>query len=142
MSRIERHALVRHSAKKMFDLVNDVARYPRLFDWCEASQIIESSPEHMLARLDLRMGGLRTYFVTRNSLVEPTRIEMNLVEGPFTKLYGLWTFHTLAEDACKATLVLDFELAGKLMGGALALGFSRLADRMVDDFCKAADRDE
>ncbi len=140
MTTVQRHALVRHSAARMFDLVNDVAAYPRRFAWCEATDVREESPEHMLARLDLTMGGLRTWFTTRNVLVRPTRIEMTLVEGPFTRLAGLWQFHVLAEDACKVSLRLDFELAGKLLGGALALGFSGLADRMVDDFSKAADR--
>ena len=40
----------------------------------------------------------------------------------------------------KVSLDLDFEVAGKVLGSALALGFQGLADRMVDDFCREADR--
>ncbi|HEX5756785.1 MAG TPA: type II toxin-antitoxin system RatA family toxin, partial [Arenimonas sp.] len=135
-------ALVRHSALRMFQLVNDVANYPRRFPWCEGSAVLEESETHMLARLDLRLGGLRTSFTTRNTLTAPTRIELQLVDGPFRKLGGAWVFHSLAEDACKVSLNLDFEVAGKLVGSALALGFQGLADRMVDDFCREADRVE
>lgn len=142
MTSIHRHALVRHSALRMFRLVNDVATYPRRFPWCESSAVLEESEEHMLARLDLRLGGLRTSFTTRNTLTAPTRIELQLVDGPFRKLGGVWIFHSLAEDACKVSLSLDFEVAGKLVGSALALGFQGLADRMVDDFCREADRVE
>lgn len=140
MTSIHRHALVRHSARRMYDLVNDVAGYPARFPWCEASQVLEVSETHMLARLDLRMAGLRTSFTTRNELEAPTRIRLQLAEGPFRKLSGQWLFHSLAEDACKVSLDLDFEVAGKVLGSALALGFQGLADRMVDDFCREADR--
>lgn len=140
MTTIHRHALVRHSARQMYALVNDVAAYPRRFPWCEDSEVLESSATHMLARLDLRFAGLRTSFTTRNTLQEPTRITLALVDGPFRALTGAWHFHSLAEDACKVSLDMDFEVAGKLLGSALALGFQGLADRMVDDFCREADR--
>lgn len=140
MTSIHRHALVRHSALRMYTLVNDVAAYPARFPWCEDSAVLEQSDTHMLARLDLRFAGMRTSFTTRNTLTAPTRIQLELVEGPFRKLTGLWTFHSLAEDACKVGLTLDFDVAGKLLGSALAIGFQGLADRMVDDFCREADR--
>ena len=142
MISIQRHALVRHSATRMFELVNDVASYRRRFPWCEGSEVLEQSPEHMLARLDVRVAGLRTSFTTRNTLTPPTRIQLQLVEGPFREFKGLWTFHTLTEDACKVMLSMDFDVAGKLIGSALAVGFQGLADRMVDDFCREADRSD
>jgi len=140
MSKIHRHALVRHSAARMFGLVNDVASYPRRFAWCDAAQVLEQSDKHMLARLEVRVAGLPVSFTTRNTLEVPTRIGLQLVDGPFTALEGAWRFHSLAEDACKVSLDLDFEVAGKLVGGALAVAFGSLGDRMVDDFCKEADR--
>lgn len=140
MTSIHRHALVRHSALRMYTLVNDVASYPARFSWCEDSAVLEQSDTHMLARLDLTVAGLRTSFTTRNTLVAPTSIELKLVEGPFRKFTGTWHFHSLAEDACKVSLSLDFDVAGAVLGTALAIGFQGLADRMVDDFCREADR--
>ena len=140
MTKIHRHALVRHSASRMFGLVNDVASYPRRFAWCEASRVLEQSDTHMLARLEVRVAGMPVAFTTRNALEEPTRIGLQLVVGPFSSLEGAWRFHSLAEDACKVSLDLDFEVAGKLLGGALAIAFRGLGDLMVDDFCREADR--
>lgn len=124
----------------MFDLVNEVEAYPQRFAWCDGARVIERSDTEMLARLELRMGGLRTAFTTRNRLIRPQRIELQLVEGPFTKLSGLWVFTELAEDASKVALNLNFETAGRLVGGALAIGFQSVADRMVDDFVREAQR--
>jgi ribosome-associated toxin RatA of RatAB toxin-antitoxin module len=124
----------------MFSLVNDIAAYPRRFDWCEAARVLEASEDRMVARLDLGLAGLRTWFTTENTLAPPHHIDMVLRDGPFRKLGGRWQFHALDESACKVTLTLDFEPNSKLLGPAFALGFQSLADRMVDDFVRVADR--
>jgi ribosome-associated toxin RatA of RatAB toxin-antitoxin module len=142
MTKVHRHALVRHSAARMYGLVNDVASYPERFEWCTGSRVFEQTERHMLARLDLRAAGLALAFTTRNTLEPPTRIVLMLEDGPFRELRGEWRFHSLAEDACKVSLALDFEVASKLVGSALSLGFQGVADRMVDDFCREADRGE
>ena len=48
----------------------------------------------------------------------------------------------LDESACKVTLRLEFEPQNRLLGPALALGMQSLADRMVDDFVREADKGE
>ncbi len=126
----------------MFDLVNDVAAYPRRFRWCDNAQILEEGPERLVARLDLGLGAFRTWFMTENALQRPHSIDMQLREGPFKRLHGRWEFHVLAEDACKVTLTMEFEPTARLLGPALALGFQGLADRMVNDFVRVADDNE
>ncbi|AXK71830.1 type II toxin-antitoxin system RatA family toxin [Lysobacter sp. TY2-98] len=140
MPTIRRTALVEHSAARMFGLVNDVRAYPSRFDWCDGATVLEESTDRMKARLDLRVAAFRTWFVTENTLAPPHHIDLQLVDGPFRRLKGRWEFHALDESACRVTLTLEFEPTVKLLGGAFALGFQSLADRMVDDFVKAADR--
>ncbi|WP_372013995.1 type II toxin-antitoxin system RatA family toxin [Pseudoxanthomonas sp. 10H] len=142
MPSIQRSALVEHSAARMFDLVNDVAAYPRRFAWCEQAQVLEQDEGRMLARLDLGLGSLRTWFTTENRLERPHRIDMQLRDGPFRSLHGVWTFHVLDESSCKVSLALDFEPHSRLLGPVFTLGFQALADRMVDDFVRVADRGE
>jgi ribosome-associated toxin RatA of RatAB toxin-antitoxin module len=140
MPTIQRSALVEHSAARMFALVNDIAAYPRRFDWCESAQVLEADDEHVVARLDLGFGALRTWFTTENTLSPPHHIAMTLRAGPFKRLDGRWQFHALDECACKVTLTLDFEPQSRLLAPAMTLGFQGLADRMVDDFVRVADR--
>lgn len=141
MPQIDRHALVRHSVKRMYDLVNSVERYPDWFAWCTAAQIIEQSETLMIAKLELRVAGIRSSFTTRNTLSPTHKIQMQLEEGGFKYLRGDWTFHALSEDACKVSLSLDFE-TNSLLAPAFAMGFKGLADKMVDDFCRQADHDD
>ena len=136
---ILRSALVEHSASRMFALVNDVAAYPRRFDWCRQAQLLEEGEGRLVARLDLGVGGFYTWFTTENLLSPPHHIDMALRDGPFRRLQGRWEFHALDESACKVSLTLDFEPGSRLLGPVFTLGFQGLADRMVDDFVRVAD---
>lgn len=80
--------MVEHAAARMFALVNDVAAYPRRFDWCESAQVLEQGEDMVVARLDVKIGALRTWFVTRNTLVPPHHIDLTLEDGPFRRLNG------------------------------------------------------
>jgi ribosome-associated toxin RatA of RatAB toxin-antitoxin module len=142
MPKIQRSALVEHSASRMFALVNDVAAYPRRFAWCESAEVLEANEQRVVARLDLGLGALRTWFTTENTLSPPHHIDMHLKDGPFRKLSGRWQFHALDESACKVSLTLDFEPQSRLLLPALTLGFQSLTDRMVNDFVRVADAGE
>lgn len=126
----------------MFSLVNDVAAYPRRFEWCYGAQVLEAGEQRMVARLDLGLGALRTWFTTENTLSPPHHIDLALVDGPFRKLRGRWQFHALDESACKVSLTLEFEPTVRLLSSAFTLGFRSLADRMVDDFVRVADTED
>jgi len=135
---IKRSALLPYSAQALYELVNDVARYGEFLPWCEAGEVLESSETHMLARLRLGKGVFHQQFVTRNTLVAGERIEMQLAEGPFKKLHGVWLFKPLGEAACKISLDLSFDYSGALVKASLGPLFNQLAGSMVDAFCARA----
>lgn len=137
---IHRQALVGFTPEQMFDLVNEVEAYPRRFPWCLGATVSEHDGEHLVARLDLRFAGITQHFSTRNTLDRPNSIRMQFVDGPFDWLHGVWSFTRLGDAGCKVALDLDFEVSNRLTSFAFRLGFQKLADRMVDDFCAEARR--
>ena len=124
----------------MFDLVNDVESYPRRFAWCAGAAVLVREANAIVARLDLRIAGTTQSFSTRNTLEPPWRIAMQLVDGPFSALSGAWEFAELGESGCKIALALDFEYRGRILAPVFRAGFEKLADRMVDEFCREAAR--
>lgn len=137
-TRIQRSALLPYPAQALYDLVNDVASYPQFLPWCSASEILEASETHMLASLEVAKGGIGQRFVTRNVLLPGQRIEMNLQEGPFTSLNGIWEFKALGDKACKISLDLTFDYAGPLVRATLGPLFNQATNTMVDAFCQRA----
>src|SRR5690606_42074611 len=100
MPTITRSALVQHSATRMFSLVNAVAAYPQRFAWCSGARVLEADASRMLARLELGIGGIRTWFTTANMLVPPQRIDMELSAAPFRTPARTSAFHALAHTDC------------------------------------------
>lgn len=137
-TRIQRSALLPYPAQALFDLVNNVESYPEFLPWCTATQVIEHSDTHMLARVDIAKGGISQHFITRNVLVPGQSIEMNLQEGPFSSLHGLWEFKALGEKACKISLDLSFDYSGAVVKATLGPLFTQAANSMVDAFCQRA----
>lgn len=136
---IDKTALVMHSAERMFHLVNDVARYPEFLPWCAGAEIHQQDGEQIMASLEIAKGGVRHKLTTRNQLLMPEAIEMNLVDGPFRNLSGRWHFKALDENACKVILKLEFEFSGTLSRMTFGPIFSQVATTMVDAFCRRAD---
>lgn len=140
MTQVDRSALVLHTAEQMFDLVNDVERYPEFLPWCAGVEVVSRSEEALVATLHLSKGGLKYSFTTRNRLVRPQQMTMELVDGPFSSLAGVWTFKALSEEASKVELSLQFEFSGKLSALAMGKVFNQIATTMVDAFVSRADQ--
>lgn len=138
MTRISRSALVLHTAEQMFDLVNDVRRYPEFLQGCESTHVIDESEDFIEARLTLAKAGFEQSFTTRNELSRPEAMKISLVEGPFSKFTGTWHFQKLSDEACKVTLELEFEMASRIAGAAMGALFKQVAGMMVDAFVKRA----
>jgi ribosome-associated toxin RatA of RatAB toxin-antitoxin module len=136
---IIRSALVLFPANYMYQLVEDVARYPEFLSWCSASRVIERSGDSQLASLDVAIAGLRQSFTTRNDLQPGRSIRMQLVEGPFQQLAGEWRFEPLGPAGSKVILQLQFDFAGNLLSSAFRHGFASIADRLVSDFSRRAE---
>lgn len=141
MPTVHRHVYVEQSASRMFDLVNSVSAYQKWFRWCAASQVISATDQHIVARLDIRLGAFKTWFTTTNSLERPTRIGLTLCDGPFRQLEGEWRFDPVAENRCKVSLSLEFEPTTRLLAPVVSLGLQGLVDRMVHDFIEVAQRE-
>lgn len=140
MTHIERSALVMFSAEQMFDLVNDVERYPEFLPGCVGAREIARSDQELQGELQLARAGVKQAFVTRNVLERPTRMTMELVEGPFTSLRGEWRFTPLAADACKVEFELHFEFSSRILAATASKLFSGVANDMVDAMCRRAEQ--
>ena len=130
-TRIERSAMVLHPVSLLFDSVNDIEAYPQFMDGCRAARVLSRSDDEVVARLDLARGGIQQSFATRNRLVRPTSIVMELEEGPFTRLHGEWQFKPLTDSACKVSLILEFQFKSGLARLAGNKLFTHVANNLV-----------
>lgn len=138
MSNVTRSALVAYSAESMFDLINDVSRYPEFIPGCAETKILTNDKNNMRASILISKAGVKQWFTTHNRLTRANSIQMELVDGPFSQLTGGWTILSLSDSACKIELNLDFSFSSKLVEMAFGRVFNAIASNMVIAFTERA----
>lgn len=123
----------------MFALVADIERYPSFLPWCGGARIVERAGEAVTATIDIRFSGLSQSFTTVNDQHPTERIDLRLVDGPFSQLDGSWLFTALADDASKVQLLLNYDFNNFLLKALVGPVFHQIATTMVDSFVKRAD---
>jgi ribosome-associated toxin RatA of RatAB toxin-antitoxin module len=140
MTVIKREALVIHTPKEMFTLVNDVAAYPVFLPWCADSIIHHQTPQTLDATICVQKGPIQFKFRTRNNNTPPNYIHMTLIEGPFKNLTGKWHFEALGDSGCKITFELTFEFNSTAVQLSLSPVIKYIADTILNGFCERADQ--
>jgi ribosome-associated toxin RatA of RatAB toxin-antitoxin module len=138
MTLVQKSALVKYSAQQMFDLVNDIEAYPRFLPWCSGSRIISREDDIVEAEIVISKSGFKKSFSTRNQIDRGGRITVSLLDGPFSKLDGVWNFMPLREDASKISLDLEFEMSSVLANLAFGAVFNQICNTMVASFTSRA----
>lgn len=136
-------AIVAYSPQQLFDLVTDIAQYPTFLSWCSTATVLSDQVRDEVhcvdAEMSVQFGPFAQSFTTRNTLEAPDRIIMDLIEGPFSALQGVWHFEAISESTTRLSLEMAFEFSSELLGIAFRNGFEIMAKRLVRDFSTQAD---
>jgi ribosome-associated toxin RatA of RatAB toxin-antitoxin module len=139
MTRVQKSVLVPYSAARMFELVERIDDYPRFLPWCAGARIVGKTENGPLVRIDINYHGVHAHFTTENCSRRPEEIVVELRDGPFRHLAGIWRFHALSETGCKIELELDYEFSTHLLERLIGKAFSHVATSFVDAFVRRAE---
>jgi len=143
MKHVHKSVLIWYSAQEMFALVTDVAKYPEFLPWCDRATVLESSDKGMKAQVGISFSGIRQTFTTHNTHVPGREVGMKLVDGPFSRLDGRWTFTPVGggdQRACRVELDLHYGFDNPALGALVGPVFDRIAGTLVDAFVKRAEQ--
>jgi ribosome-associated toxin RatA of RatAB toxin-antitoxin module len=145
MKPVTKSVLLWYSAQEMYELVTGVESYPEFLPWCEGAQVLERHDEGLTARLSLAFAGVRTHFTTRNVHEAGRRVQVALVDGPFSHLDGDWQFKPLKRpgsdeaNACKVQFEMRYAFANSGLEAVLSPVFDKVAQTFVDRFVARAE---
>jgi len=140
MAQVKKTVLIHHSASSMYELVDDVLKYPEFLPWCGGVDLILKNETTTVATLHIDYHGLKQHFTTENHKTYPNLMEIRLKDGPFKHLDGAWQFVALNEDACKIEFTLNYEFTNSFLEKIIAPVFSHIANTFVDGFVARADK--
>ncbi|WP_276902521.1 type II toxin-antitoxin system RatA family toxin [Frischella perrara] len=138
MTHIYHEIMEPYSAQQMFDLVNDINSYPQFVPDCIDTGVLQRDDNLLLAYIEVEKFGFKKRFTTLNRLKEPSKIEITLIDGPFKKLVGAWTFTPISENQSKITFDLTFEFNSKLLDMTFTPIFKDIMKNMVIAFSNRA----
>lgn len=132
-----------YSAKQMYDLVADVAKYPQFLPWCAGARIRQSLPQAdatvMEADLVISFKVFREKFGSKVTLYpDHGRIDTEYLDGPFKYMKSRWDF-TDTDDGCEVHFFVDFEFRNLILQKAIGLVFNEAMQRIVRAFETRAD---
>jgi ribosome-associated toxin RatA of RatAB toxin-antitoxin module len=139
MQRSQKSVLVPYSDRQMFELVDDIEKYPQFLPWCSGSEVLARADARKTARLDINYHGVRAHFTTDNTNVAPESIEVALRDGPFRHLHGEWKFRALGDDACKIEFCIAYEFKTHVLETIVGPVFNHIANTFIDAFVRRAD---
>ncbi len=131
-----------YTAQQMYDLVADVAAYPKFLPWCAAARIRSVTPvqsefgegEEMLADLVISFKVFRERFGSRVGLFPGTHhIDTEYLDGPFKYMKSTWDF-TDVEGGVEVKFFVDFEFKNIILQKAIGLVFNEAMHRIVAAF--------
>lgn len=143
MKTVHKSVLIWFSAEEMFSLVTDVDAYPKFLPWCDRASVLSRDAHGMDAEVGIAFSGIHQKFVTRNEHVPGRKVDMRLVEGPFSRLEGHWTFTPVGqggERACRVELSLQYAFRSSTLAALVGPVFDRIAGSLVDAFVKRAEQ--
>jgi len=138
MRRAKRSALVPYTAAQMFKLVDEAEHYPDFLPWCSGSEVHYRDATSVEATLEIRRAGIQRSFRTQNSQVHPEYIRIELADGPFSLLEGLWTFTSIGDSGCRVELDMRFEFESVMLDKLLGRFFEDTLNSLVDAFTARA----
>ena len=128
---------VRHGAIQMFELVADVEQYPKFVPLCEALRIkrrmqSDDGLEVLVADMTVAYKVIRETFTSRVTLDRAgLAIQVQYLDGPFSRLDNRWTFADLGLGSSEVTFFISYEFRSRalslLMGAMFDAAFHRFA---------------
>lgn len=137
----ERH--VPHLPERMFELVNELERYPEFLPNVTKMEVTRDRgrPEDVrYARMTIRFGPVTQAYTSRVTADPVARtIGASAVDGPFAYLESKWTFEPEGMGT-RVCFDIDFKISNPMLAAVAEPAFAMKQQEIIDAFVREANR--
>ncbi len=131
-----------YTPEQLFGLVVDIEQYPKFLPWCRAARVVERGTDSFIGELIVSFSHLTERYSSRVTPTPPTatsegRIEVELVQGPFTHLANHWRFVPHPQGT-EIHFAVEFQFKSKLLDKLIGGMFTRASEKMIGAFMARA----
>lgn len=132
----------------VLNVIADVKSYPDFLPWIESLRVSDQttyesgSQFNALVRVGFKL--FSESFATKVTIESPksqdmvSKIEMNLIKGPFRTLRGNWSIQTLSPNQSLVKLDLRLEFSNPILGAVFDANQEKIAQKIMNIFTDRA----
>ena len=140
MKTSKKEVIINHSAKKLYDIVLDIEKYPEFIPWCSEVRIISKTNKKIISDLLIKYKYFKKTFTSDvrfdpNSLI----INVNYIEGPLKNLQNQWRFEIMQDKKTRVHFLIKFEFNNFIYQKISEIFFDLIENEMIKSFKKRAD---
>ena len=132
--------IINHSAKKIYEIVLDIERYPEFIPWCSDVEIKSKTKNNIIADLLVNYKFFHKTFTTdvrfdSDNLI----IDVIYIKGPLKNLQNQWKFEKINNNKTKVHFKIQFEFKNIIYQKISETFFYLIENKMINSFKKRAD---
>ena len=122
----------------IFDLINNVEKYPNFLPWCTKTEVTHESDNIIIGKIYITKSFIKWNFSTRNSIQKNKSINLSLIDGPFEELNGRWSFSPIDQNNTKVSLEINYKFKNSIIELSIEPIFTTIMNSILKSFISEA----
>ena len=141
MYTFSKHLIFFYTKEQVFDLIQDVEKYPEFMPWIQSSHVYANQDNIFLADLNIAYLGQSFLYTSRVSTQKNDtfwRIHVDGLKGPFQSLKTQWCISQKSLDSISVDFSVSLQLSNPIIQTTLRPIFSLVSAKTLEAFKKRA----
>ena len=141
MKNSQREEIINHSAKKLFDIVIDIERYPEYIPWCKRIIINDRKKNEIFADMYVQYKFIIVHKFGSHVIFnkEKLTIQTNYIQGPLKDLKTKWKFQEINKKRSQIIFDVNFEFKNYFHQKLADTFYPLIENKMINSFKARAD---
>ena len=138
MKKIYKEEDINIDIETIFNLINDINSYPNYLPWCTKTEVTEKSDYSIIGKIFISKSFINWNFSTKNIIKKNESISLELVDGPFERLNGKWSFSMIDEFNTRVSLEINYKFKSSLIELSIEPIFTSIMNSILKSFIQEA----
>ena len=122
----------------ILNLINNIEEYPKFLPWCKKTEVTRESENSQIGKIFISKSFINWSFSTKNLIERNKSISLSLIDGPFDKLDGSWTFKEIDDNNTLVSLEINYKFKNSLIELSIEPIFKTIMNSILESFVDQA----
>ena len=138
MKKIYKEEDINIDIETIFNLINDIKSYPNYLPWCTKTEVTKRPDHSIIGKIFISKSFIKWNFSTKNIIKKNESISLELVDGPFERLNGNWSFSMIDEFNTRVSLEINYKFKSSLIELSIEPIFTSIMNSILKSFIQEA----